>query len=422
MVNYKKSLWKMLDHCRGSVEVRDGLDVIATIAAGASLAPDQFDKIKDMGASTLVPEIKKMVDGVLSHTFEPSISLSRLPDQIVVDIVYTLSELEDLKPLASAIREELTENVGKASGEFGSSRYTEALLPALIGDVHDKSLLDAACGLARMTSLIEAKHSFLQEYVASTASLAQRLLIIENKNAELSIGNSLLELNHSKQKYDLVVMEPPLGLRLDSEIREQIATLPYVLDLSKALPTSAGDALWIQFALYHLESKGKAYLVLPQGCLFRGGYDAEVREYLLDNELVDKVVALPSGSLNHTSIEPVLLILDKSKEKGSPIRFVDLRDIGNRNRATVTLNAEDLELARRLVNGSEDSPNARNVTVREIRQLEHDNSGNNLNVAHYLSTDEELVLPSVEVQMMALQQSKQQFEETQEELFALLNQ
>ncbi|NMS52516.1 type I restriction endonuclease subunit M, partial [Vibrio parahaemolyticus] len=114
-------------------------DVIATIAAGASLAPDQFDKIKDMGASTLVPEIKKMVDGVLSHTFEPSISLSRLPDQIVVDIVYTLSELEDLKPLASAIREELTENVGKASGEFGSSRYTEALLPALIGDVHDKS-------------------------------------------------------------------------------------------------------------------------------------------------------------------------------------------------------------------------------------------------------------------------------------------
>lgn len=59
MVNYKKSLWKMLDHCRGSVEVRDGLDVIATIAAGASLAPDQFDKIKDMGASTLVPEIKK---------------------------------------------------------------------------------------------------------------------------------------------------------------------------------------------------------------------------------------------------------------------------------------------------------------------------------------------------------------------------
>jgi len=31
-------------------------------------------------------------------------------------------------------------------------------------------------------------------------------------------------------------------------------------------------------------------------------------------------------------------------------------------------------------------------------------------------------LPSVEVQMMALQQSKQQFEETQEELFALLNQ
>lgn len=412
----------MLDHCRGSVEVRDALDAIASIAACASLLPEQFNKVKDMGANTLVPEIKAMAEHKLSHTFESTNALSRLPDQVIVAVVYTLSELDDLQPLAQAIREVLTEHVGKASGEYGSSRYLEALLPMLIGDVHDKALLDAACGLASMTSLIEAKESFFQERSLFTASLTQRLLLIESNNAKLSVGDSLLQLNQTRQKFDLIVMEPPLAMRLDSETRKQIATLPYVLDLKKALPTSAGDALWIQFALYHLEKKGKAYLVLPQGCMFRGGYDAELREYLLDNELVDKVVALPSGSLSFSNIEPILLILDKSKPKGTPIRFVDLRDIGNRNRSTVTLNAEDRQLAQNIVNSSEDSPNARNVTVREIRQLEHDNSGNNLNVAHYLSIDEDLVLPSVEVQMMALQQSKQKFEETQEELFALLNQ
>ena len=426
-IKHKQVLQKIMEQSRGTaLEMRHTLDIITTVAASVSLDPDKFNKIKDMGSTALLPALQNIIKEQSCYyplAFEPSFELSRLPEQLLARIVYSFAEVSELAPLASLIRETLIENAGKFGGEFGSSGYMGALLPALIGDVKDKTLLDATCGLARMTSLINAKESYLQEYNLSSASLAQRLFIIEGKQAEILTGNSLLELKHSKQQFDLVVMEPPLGLRLDPQLRNEIQELPYVIDNSKPIPTSAGDALWIQFALHHLNETGKAYLVLPQGSLFRGGYDSFIREYLLDNELVDKVIALPSGSLVATVIEPVLVVLDKVKEKGSPIRFVDLREVGTKEKNLITLSSEELALALQMIEGDiEDTQKVCDVTVREIRQTQANNIGNNLNVSHYVQTEEEIVLPSVQEQMESLNQAKQQFEKTQEELFKLLNQ
>lgn len=425
-IEYKNTLWKMMDQCRGALEMRHSLDIIATVATCASLDPALFNKIKEMGASSLLPALEGIIKEQAvnyPNAFEYSIELSQLPEQALSHIVYNLATLDNLPLFATTIREALIDNAGKFGGEFGSSTYMEALLPALVDDVKGKTLLDAACGLARMTSQINAKETFLQEYNASSACLAQRLLLIEGKQTFISIGNSLLELQHSKKTFDLIVMEPPLGLRLDSQLRKEIQNLPYILDHSKAIPTSAGDALWIQFALHHLNESGKAYLVLPQGSLFRGGYDGNIREHLLNNELVDKVIALPSGSLNATSIEPVLVILDKTKEKGSPIRFVDLRQVGTKQKHSITLNSQELNQALNLIKGDiEDPQKVCNVTVREIRQTEPDNTGNTLNVSRYVQIEEEITLPSNQEQMGTLQKAKQKFEKTQKELFALLNQ
>ena len=425
-IEYKHTLLKIMDQCRGALEMRHSLDIITTVAACASLDPKQFNKIKEMGASSLLPALENLIKeqtAIYPNAFEHSIELSRLPEKVLEHIVYGLATLNDQPKIANTIREALIDNAGKFGGEFGSSTYMEALIPALLGIVKDKTLLDATCGLARMTSQINAKESYLQEMNATSASLAKRLLLIEGKQALMSVGNSLLELKHAEQKFDLIVMEPPLGLRLDSQLRKEIKNLPYIIDSSKDIPTSAGDALWIQFALHHLNGSGKAYLVLPQGSLFRGGYDGYIREHLLNNELVDKVIALPSGALNATNIEPVLIILDKTKEKGLPIRFVDLRQIGTKQRNSITLNNQQLNLALDLIKGNNEDPKkVCNVTVREIRQTEADNTGNSLSVSHYVQTEEEITLPSNQEQMDSFKQAKQQFEKTQEELFTLLNQ
>ncbi len=424
--SYKQALWGMTEHGRGPLEMVHVLDIVTTVAASASLDKKEFSTIKNMGASSMLPALEMVVESLKSRyplAFENSIELSRLSEQSLSQIVYSVAALENLEPLATAIREALLDDFSKAGGQSGSSQYMEVLLPALVGDVRNKTLLDAACGLARMTSLIDVKESYLQEINPSTASLAQRLLLIEGKQTELSVGNSLLALEHEKQQFDLIVMEPPLGVRIGSQQREEIQLLPYILDPAKPIPTSGSDALWIQFALYHLNESGKAYLLLPQGSLFRGGYDSSVREYLLNHELVDKVISLPSGAVNGTAIQPVLLILDKAKQKGSSIRFVDLRDVGTRKGLAISLKDEDLAYALKLVEGSiEDEQKACNKTVREIRQSESDNTGNNLNVSRYIQAEIKIRMPSVKEQMIALNSVKNEFEKTQESLALLLNQ
>jgi hypothetical protein len=70
----------------------------------------------------------------------------------------------------------------------------------------------------------------------------------------------------------------------------------------------------------------------------------------------------------------------------------------------------------------EDQSKAKNVTIREIRQTESDNTGNNLNISRYVYVDEVIELPDVAEQLKKLTQSQQIFEQTQQELLTLLNQ
>jgi type I restriction enzyme M protein len=424
--DYRKAIWNLVDTGRGITDPRNTLDIITTVATCALLNQERFTHIKNMGANSIIPALNEVIFELSKKhktAFKYCTEINILPESVITRIVYSIASFENLAAFGPAIRELLIEHAGK-HGEFGSTAYMEKLVTTLVDDASQKTLLDAACGLARTSSLIDAKQTCLQEINLTSASLSNRLLLLEGKNLEILTGNSLSEFRFEGKKFDLVVMEPPLALRLDTDLRAELQDSPFIItEEGKSIPTSAGDAIWMQFALHQLNETGKAYLVLPQGCLFRGGYDAAVREHLLNHELVDYIVALPSGSLNGTGIEPVLLVLDKAKVKGSPIRFIDIRVIGHKNKFHVELSESDLEEISGLVNGDiEDESKAKSVTIREIRQTETDNTGNNLNISKYVYVDEVIEIPNMAEQLKKLTQSQQYFEQTQQELLTLLNQ
>lgn len=424
--DYRKAIWGLVDTGRGITDPRNTLDIITTVATCALLNQERFTHIKNMGANAIIPALNEVIFELRKKhktAFEYCTDINVLPEKTITDIVYGISSIENLEAVAPAIRELLIEHAGK-HGEFGSTAYMEKLITTLVGDSSQKTLLDAACGLARTSSLINAKQTSLQEINRESASLSNRLLLLEGKNLEILTGNSLSEFRFEGKKFDLVVMEPPLALRLDTDLRAELQDSPFIItEQEKSIPSSAGDAIWIQFALHQLNETGKAYLVLPQGCLFRGGYDAAVREHLLNHELVDYIVALPSGVLNGTGIEPVLLVLDKAKVKGSPIRFIDIRDIGHKNKSHIELSESDLKDISALVIGDiADESKAKSVTIREIRQTESNNTGNNLNISKYVYVDEVIEIPNMAEQLKKLAQYQQYFEQTQQDLLTLLNQ
>lgn len=423
-MEYKKVIWHLADICRGQLESRDAIDIISTVIACAALDKEQFSMISNMGSHSVKDALESIIHEagseypLYSEAFQDAFLLSRLEDRKLAEIVYQVSNFSELKPFAESIRDVLVNALGMKAGDFSASDYISKLVPAIVGNAHELRLLDATSGLARTASNICTAETTLQEINFSTVSLAKRLFIIEGKEQEVLRGDSLLEPKWGEKKFDLVVMQPPFSVRFDPQSCLNMEDMPYLFIKNKGVPRTGGDAVWIQFVIHQLNDSGKAYLVLPQGSLFRGGYDGLVRDYLLDHELVESVVALPPGCLPHTGIALVLLVLSKGKAKGSPIRMVDLSDIGSRDRSGVKLNEEELEYAVSLANGKiDEADKTLEISVREIRQT----TGNLLNVTRYIRTEEEIELPSVEEKMKELEQATTTYQKLQTELQALIN-
>lgn len=183
-----------------------------------------------------------------------------------------------------------------------------------------------------------------------------------------------------------------------------------------AVSAAAGDSLWIQQVLSKLNQTGKGYILLPQGFLFRGGYDAKVREHLLENELLEAVIGLPANVLNGTSIPPVILVLNKNKPAGSPVVFVDASEIGTSNKNRIVISEEDAALIADLSAGKlVDDDRYKAVFMPEIRQ-----QNNELSISRYIVKEIEVEELDLAKELKTLQSYQADFEQSQQVLTSLL--
>src|SRR5262249_12260581 len=83
--------------------------------------------------------------------------------------------------------------------------------------------------------------------------------------------------------------------------------------------------LFIQHVLLQLSKNGRAVIAIPEGFLFRGGGERELRRYLIERGHIDTVVALPEGAFApYTMVRGSLLVL--RKEGGTDqVRMIDAR-------------------------------------------------------------------------------------------------
>ena len=66
-----------------------------------------------------------------------------------------------------------------------------------------------------------------------------------------------------------------------------------------------------QTTLYNKNESNKAIMLLPQGWLFRGGYDARLREHLLIHGFIETIISFHTGLMKSLSIPIVLMIMNK---------------------------------------------------------------------------------------------------------------
>jgi type I restriction enzyme M protein len=123
-----------------------------------------------------------------------------------------------------------------------------------------------------------------------------------------------------------------------------------------------------------LNQQGVMGVVVPHGVLFRGGQEGEIRKGILEDDLVEAVIGLPSGLFYGTGIPAALLIINKNKqvERRGKVLFInaelDYQEGKNQN----LLRDDDIEK----VVGCFDAYNeikrfSRVVAIEEIRENDH---------------------------------------------------
>jgi type I restriction enzyme M protein len=136
-------------------------------------------------------------------------------------------------------------------------------------------------------------------------------------SADIRKGDTLRNPQHTQNgelmTFDRVIANPPFSLKKwgkDEADNDAYGRFPYGTP-----PKDTGDLAFVQHMIASTNAEGMAGIVLPHGVLFRGSSEKAVRQGMLQDDLLEAVIGLPSGLFYGTGIPACLLIINKNKPK-----------------------------------------------------------------------------------------------------------
>jgi type I restriction enzyme M protein len=164
-----------------------------------------------------------------------------------------------------------------------------------------------------------------QELNDESYAICKADMLIKGQDiANIIPGNTLSEDGHLHKKFDYMLSNPPFGVewkKVEKEIRKEYETQGYNGRFGPGLPRVSDGSLLF---LLHLVSKmrplkegGSRFgIVLNGSPLFTGGAgsgESEIRRYVLENDLVEAIIGLPTDMFYNTGISTYVWILSNRK-------------------------------------------------------------------------------------------------------------
>ncbi|ECJ3852127.1 DNA methyltransferase [Salmonella enterica subsp. enterica] len=252
---------------------------------------------------------------------------------------------------------------GKGGGEFYTPKCVVTLLTEMLEPFQGK-IYDPCCGSAGMfvqsVKFVESHQGksrdialYGQELTATTYKLAKMNLAIRGLSANLGErpADTFFSDQHPDLKADYILANPPFNLkdwRNDAELTKDLRFAGY-----RTPPTGNANYGWILHMLSKLSANGTAGFVLANGSMSSNtSGEGEIRAQMIENDLIDCMIALPGQLFFTTQIPECLWFMTKSKAadpaKGYRNRqgetlFIDARNLGTMmNRTTKELTADDI--------------------------------------------------------------------------------
>ena len=249
----------------------------------------------------------------------------------------------------------------EAAGEYFTPREVIRLMVFLLFMGDDelltrpgvvKTMLDPVCGTGGMLSLSEEylrKLSpqgrldvFGQELNAETFATCRAYMLIKGQDASrIRFGNSFDNDQHPHRRFDYLLANPPfrVGWEMVAEtVRSEHKTKGFAGRFGAGLPRIHDSSFLF---LQHMISKmkrpedGGARLVIlfghsPLSTGAAGSGESEIRRWIIENDWLEAVVALPDQLFYNTGISTYLWVVTnrKSPERTGKVQLIDARELG----------------------------------------------------------------------------------------------
>lgn len=183
------------------------------------------------------------------------------------------------------------------------------------------------------------------------------------------------------KKYDTVISNPPYSQSWVPQMDERFEGY-------KLAPKSKADFAFILEGIYSLNASGTAAFILPHGVLFRGQAEGDIRRKLIEDNLLDAVIGLPSNLFTNTGI-PVCILVFKKNRANTDILFIDAQKDFVKHKNKNVMTAEQVEKVIKAYKERADIERySSNISVSTILD-----NGYNLNIPRYIDSFEPEEIP-----------------------------
>lgn len=307
------------------------------------------------------PEIGKLIDeamdvierdnhslkGVLLKNYaRPGLNKQRLGE--LIDLIGTigLGDRENSsKDILGRVYEYFLGQFADAEGKKGGQFYTARSIVRLLVDMlepYKGRIFDPCCGSGGMfvqsEKFIEAQGGkigdisvFGQESNQTTWRLCKMNLAFRGIDANIEWGDSFRDDQFKDLRADFILANPPFndsdwgGEFLQDDVRWKFGVPP----------KGSANFAWVQNFIHHLSPTGTAGFVLANGSMSSNtSGEGEIRKGIIEADLVDCMVALPSQLFYNTMIPACLWFVardkknQKFKDRSGQVLFIDARSLG----------------------------------------------------------------------------------------------
>ena len=386
-IGFEKQLWDAADVLRGNMDAADYKNVVLGLIFLKYLS-DRFDeryqelvaegygdeedrdcyieenvfyvpeeaRWAQIASEAHAPEIGQVIDNamraierendalkdVLPKNFaRPELDKRRLGEVVDLFTNIQMSDGESEKDLLGRAYEyclsQFASLEGKNAGEFYTPSCIVRTLVEIIQPFHGR-VYDPCCGSGGMFvqsaafvqhhggNVVQDITVFGQESNPNTWKLAKMNLGIRGIEADLGSYNDTFSADqHKNEKFDYILANPPFNLKnwggenLREDPRWEYGTPP----------TGNANFAWMQHMIWHLNGSGKIGLVLANGSLSsQTSGEGDIRRAIVEDDLVEGIVAMPGQLFYSTAIPVCLWILNKKKTQPGKTLFIDAREMG----------------------------------------------------------------------------------------------